>query len=122
MAPLIGKLAPDLGSTPEAYPALRSIQSRKLFVMPCMWPEHIPRYEICCLQNLTKSSRDWTFFFVVGSATCNNLSFTNYVCHVPEHNTFKNVMAMTDPWVITELISWSLECMCLTKISSLSNY
>lgn len=76
MAPLTGKLAPVLGSTPEAHPALRAIQSRKPFVMPGVWPEHIPRYEICCLQNLTKSSRNCAFFFVVGSARCNNLSFT----------------------------------------------
>lgn len=68
--------------------------------MPSMWPEHIVRYEICCLQNLAKSSRNCAFFFLVGSATCNNLSFTNYVWHVPENNTFKNVMGMTDPWVI----------------------
>lgn len=46
MAPVTGMLAPDLGTTPEAFRALRLTQSWKSFSLPAVWSEHISRYTL----------------------------------------------------------------------------
>lgn len=62
MAPVTGMLIPDLGTTPEAFCALRLTQNWKPFSLPAIWSEHISRYTLSLSPEPEGAHQELCFF------------------------------------------------------------